>query len=214
MQWLSRLATVALQGGMIRRFFPITLALFAAATVQAAPPPSTVKVALKTSEGMIVVAVDTKRAPVTAKNFLAYVDQKKLDGTTFYRAARAIGNAKRGFIQGGVHRDARRSLPPIAHEPTSRTGIRHIDGAISMARREPGSAMGEFFILAGDAPAMDAKPGGGDANAGYAAFGRVVSGMPVVKRILAVPTWPGGSGSMKGQLIKQPVKIIEAKRVG
>ncbi|WP_016747241.1 peptidylprolyl isomerase [Rhizorhabdus wittichii] len=199
---------------MIRRLLPIALALLATAPAQAVPAPSLVKVALKTSEGTIVVAVDTKRAPITANNFLAYVDQKKLDGTTFYRAARAIGNPKRGFIQGGVHRDARRSLPPIRHEPTSKTVIHHVDGAISMARREPGSAMGEFFILAGAAPAMDAKPGGGDANAGYAAFGKVVSGMPVVKRILAVPTWPGGAGAMKGQLIRQPVKIIEAKRIG
>ncbi|KQX22662.1 MULTISPECIES: peptidylprolyl isomerase [unclassified Sphingomonas] len=203
---------------MIRRLLPIALALLAvvpaAAPAIAAPAPATVKVALKTSEGTIVVAVDTKRAPITAGNFLAYVDQKKLDGTTFYRAARAIGNPKRGFIQGGVHRDARRSLPPIKHEPTTKTGIRHVDGTISMARREPGSAMGEFFILAGDAPAMDARPGGGDANAGYAAFGRLVSGKPVLQRILAAKTWPGGSGSMKGQLIRQPVKIIEAKRVG
>jgi peptidyl-prolyl cis-trans isomerase A (cyclophilin A) len=197
---------------MIRRLLPIALALLAAAPLHAAP--ATVKVALKTSEGTIVVAVDTKRAPITAGNFLAYVDQKKLDGTIFYRAARAIGNPKRGFIQGGVHRDARRALPPIKHEPTSKTGIRHVDGTISMARREPGSAMGEFFILAGDAPAMDAKPGGSGDNAGYAAFGRLVSGKPVLQRILAAKTWPGGSGSMKGQLIKQPVKIIEAKRVG
>lgn len=196
---------------MIRRFLPIALALIAAAPAAAAP--ALVKVALKTTEGTIVVAVDTKRAPITANNFLAYVDQKKLDGTTFYRAARAVGAPTRGFIQGGVHRDARRSLPPIKHEPTSKTGIRHVDGAISMARREPGSAMGEFFILAGAAPGMDARPGGGDANAGYAAFGRLVSGKTVLQRILAAKTWPGGPGAMKDQLIKKPVKIIEAKRV-
>jgi peptidyl-prolyl cis-trans isomerase A (cyclophilin A) len=196
---------------MIRRILPLALALIAAAPAAAAP--AIVKVALKTTEGTIVVAVDTKRAPITANNFLAYVDQKKLDGTTFYRAARAIGNPKRGFIQGGVHRDARRSLPPIKHEPTTKTGLSHVDGAISMARREPGSAMGEFFIMAGAAPAMDAKPGGGEANAGYAVFGKMVSGKAVLQRILAAKTWPGGSGSMKGQLIKAPVKIVEAKRV-
>ncbi|ATE64115.1 peptidylprolyl isomerase [Rhizorhabdus dicambivorans] len=197
---------------MIRRLLPIMAALLIAAPAFAAP--SRVKVALKTDQGTIVIALDMKRAPITAGNFLAYVDQKKLDGTTFYRAARAVGNAKRGFIQGGVHRDARRSLPPIAHEPTTKTGLRHLDGTISMARREPGTAMGEFFILVGAAPAMDAKPGQKGDNAGYAAFGQVVSGMPVVKRILASKTWPQGSGAMKGQLIKERVKIVEARRVG
>jgi len=197
---------------MIRHLILVLLALLAVAPAQAAP--SQVTVALKTTEGTIVIALDMKRAPITAGNFLAYVEQKKFDGTTFYRAARAVGNPARGFVQGGVHRDARRSLPPIRHEPTTKTGIRHRDGTISMARREPGTAMGEFFILAGAAPAMDAKPGGGADNAGYAAFGHVVSGMPVVKRILASRTWPGGSGSMKGQLIREPVKIIEARRIG
>jgi len=172
-----------------------------------------VKVALKTDLGTITIAVDVKRAPITSANFLAYVDQKKLDGTRFYRAARAQGDASRGFIQGGVHRDARRSLLPIAHEPTTRTGIRHVDGTISMARREPGTAMGEFFITVGAAPTMDARGDAKGDKAGYAAFGRVVAGMPVVKRILAVRTWPGGSGSMKGQLIREPVRIVEARRV-
>jgi len=185
--------------------------LLLAAPATAAP--TTAKVALNTSEGTIVLALDLRHAPVTAGNFLAYVDQKKFDGTYFYRAARAIGNAKRGFIQGGVHRDARRSLLPIAHEPTSKTGLRHLDGTISMARREPGSAMGEFFILVGAAPSMDAHPGAPGDNAGYAAFGRVVSGMPVVKRILASKTWPAGPGAMKDQLIKQRVAIITARRI-
>jgi peptidyl-prolyl cis-trans isomerase A (cyclophilin A) len=197
---------------MIRRqLIAAALALMIATPALAAP--AKVRVALKTSEGTFVLALDMRHAPITAGNFLAYVDQKKLDGTQFYRAARALGNAKRGFIQGGVHRDARRSLLPIAHEPTSKTGIHHVDGTISMARREPGTAQGEFFILVGDAPAMDAQPGGRGDSAGYAAFGRVISGMPVVKRILAARTWPGGSGAMKGQLIKKPVEIIEAKRL-
>lgn len=197
---------------MIRHRLMMLLALLLATPAMAAP--SQVKVAMKTSEGSFILAIDVKHAPITARNFLAYVDQKKLDGTTFYRAARAIGNPSRGFIQGGVHRDARRSLVPIAHEPTTKTGLHHVDGTISMARREPGTAMGEFFILLGDAPAMDAKPGGRGDNAGYAAFGKVISGRSVLKRILAAKTWPGGSGAMKGQLIKAPVKIIEAKRLG
>lgn len=189
----------------------IRFAFFAAALALAAPSfAAPLKVALKTSAGTIVIAVDTKHAPITAKNFLAYVDARNFDGKSFYRAARATGNPRMGLIQGGVRRDIRRSLPPIAHEPTSKTGLRHVDGTVSMARGEVGSAMGDFFILVGPAPAMDARPG----NPGYAAFGKVVSGMPVVKKILAQKTWPGGSGAMKGQLIKEPVTIIEAKRVG
>ena len=194
--------------------YRLALLLFALSfTAPAIAAPSKVRVALKTSEGTIIVAVDVRRAPITANNFLAYVDQKKFDGTSFYRAAPAKGNRAVGLIQGGIRRAAYRSLLPIAHEPTSKTGLRHVDGAISMARREPGSAMGDFFILAGPSPAMDARPGGKGDNAGYAAFGRVVSGMPVVKRILAAKTWPGGPGAMKDQLIRKPVQILEAKRV-
>ncbi|KKC27060.1 peptidylprolyl isomerase [Sphingomonas sp. SRS2] len=195
---------------MIRRLL-LLVALILCPPVLAAP--SKVRVALKTSEGTITVAVDVRRAPITANNFLAYVDQKKFDGTSFYRAAPARGNAAMGLIQGGIRRAAIRSLLPIAHEPTSRTGLRHVDGTISMARGAPGSAMGDFFILAGPSPAMDARPGGQGDSAGYAAFGKVVSGMPVVKRILAAKTWPGGAGAMKGQMIRKPIVIIEARRV-
>jgi len=200
-------------GNLLRPILLLSAFLLSAFLHVPAMAADRVKVALKTDLGTITIAVEVKRAPITSANFLAYVDQKKLDGTKFYRAARAQGDASRGFIQGGVHRDARRSLLPIAHEPTTRTGIRHVDGTISMARREPGTAMGEFFITVGAAPTMNASGDAKGDRAGYAAFGRVVSGMPVVKRILAVRTWPGGSGSMKGQLIKEPVRIIEARRV-
>jgi len=170
------------------------------------------KVAIRTTEGTIVVAVDVQHAPITAKNFLAYVDKRNFDGMTFYRAARAKGMSI-GFIQGGTRHNFTRSLPPIPHEPTSKTGLRHRDGTISMAREAPGSAMGDFFILAGAQPQMDAHPSAKGDNAGYAAFGKVVAGMPVVRQILKAKTFAGGSGAMKGQIIEQPVKIIEAKRV-
>ncbi len=195
---------------MIRRIL-LALALLLASPATAAP--GEVRVSLKTSEGTILLALDTRRAPITANNFLAYVDRKYFDGTRFYRAARALGNPRQGFIQGGIKRDLRRSMPPIAHEPTTKTGLSHRDGTISMAMREPGTAMGEFFIMVGAARSMDAKGNGKGANAGFAAFGRVVSGMPVVKRILAARTHPGGGGALKGQMIKEPVMIIEARRV-
>lgn len=195
---------------MIRTCFAAALALFLAASAVAAP--GTVKVALKTSEGTILVAVDVKRAPITAKNFLAYVDKKNFDGMTFYRAAKPKG-MDIGFIQGGTRNNYTRQLPRIAHEPTSKTGLTHVSGALSMAREEPGSATGDFFIVVGAQPQMDAKPGASGDNAGYAVFGRVVSGMPVVKKILRAKTFKGGSGAMKGQFIEKPVKIIEARRV-
>lgn len=169
-----------------------------------------VRVRLETSAGPIVVAVDVRRAPITAGNFLRYVDEKRLDGTTFYRAARSRNNPKSGLVQGGNNHKVSRSLAPIAHEPTSRTGLRHVDGTLSMARNAPGSAMGDFFITVGAAKYLDARPG----YPGYAAFGHVVSGMDVVGRILALPTYPGGySIETMGQSIRRPVRIVAARRV-
>ena len=175
------------------------------------PVPDVARVRIETSMGAIVVELDGRRAPVTTGNFLAYVDQHRFDGTTFYRAARTRGAEGRGFIQGGIRRDYRRMLAPSAHEPTSRTGLRHVDGAISMARAEEGAgAMGNFFITIGAQPAMDAH---GD-EAGYAAFGRVVEGMAAVRRILAAPTVAeAGRGAMRGQMIAAPVTIVRAARV-
>ncbi|HEY0445384.1 MAG TPA: peptidylprolyl isomerase, partial [Allosphingosinicella sp.] len=121
-----------------------------------APRPATVRVLLQTGEGSITVELEKERAPVTTANFLRYVDEKRLDGIVFYRAMKVAPGY--GLVQGGV-RDPRRLLPPIAHEPTSRTGLSHVDGAISMARHEPGSATADFFITVGAMPAMDADPG-------------------------------------------------------
>ncbi|NWK96816.1 peptidylprolyl isomerase [Sphingobium lactosutens] len=167
------------------------------------------RVAIETSVGTIIVAVDQKRAPRTSANFLTYVDDGRFDGVTFYRAARRKSDPKYGLIQGGIDTDARRSLPPIPHEPTTQTGIRHLDATLSMARpNRPNSAMGNFFITIGPTPNMDAR---GD-YIGYAAFGHVVAGMDVVKKILAVPTCCG-SGPMRGQMIVKPIAIIRAKRL-
>jgi peptidyl-prolyl cis-trans isomerase A (cyclophilin A) len=189
-----------------------TLAKDAVPEPMVEPLPDKVRVRLDTEEGAIVVALDAKRAPISAANFLRYAEEKRLDGTTFYRAARAKGAEGKGFIQGGIRRNYRRMLPPIVHEPTSKTGLRHQAGTISMARSDEGAgAMGEFFIITDAMPAMDAS---GD-KPGYAAFGRVEKGMDVVRRILAAPTIPNaGRGAMKGQMIKEPVKIVTARRVG
>jgi peptidyl-prolyl cis-trans isomerase A (cyclophilin A) len=192
----------------MRRFLLAVLCLLAAAApLHAAGLP---RVAIATSEGTIVVELETKRAPITAANFLRYVEAKKFDGKTFYRAARAKTDPSRGLIQGGIDAQIRESFFPIAHEPTSRTGLQHLDGTLSMARNAPGSAMGDFFITIGATPSLDAR----GAYVGYAAFGRVVKGMDVVRRILAKPTYPGGrSMTTLGQSIRQPVRILSARRL-
>ena len=171
--------------------------------------PGTVRVRLVTSQGPIVLALDARRAPKTVANFLAYVDDGRLENTFFYRAARRTSNPGLGFIQGGIGTDARRMLPAVPIEPTSRTGLRHLDGAISMAHgANPDSATGNFSIMVGDNPSLDARGN----SPGFAVFGRVIGGMDVVRRILALPSG-GGRGPMKGQMILKPVKLIRAERL-
>ncbi len=196
--------------------FPLIWALALAgllgAPAPAAPPraPATVNVRLQTSAGPIVVALETQRAPITAGNFLRYVDEKRFDGTTFYRAARAGNGSGNGLIQGGINHKIVRALVPIPHEPTTKTGLSHVDGALSMARDDPGTAMGDFFVTVGPALSLD----GSATYPGYAVFGHVVSGMAVVRHILARPTYPGGySLTTKGQTIRAPIRILTARRV-
>ena len=194
---------------MIRLLLLLIAILAPLQPVSAAADP--VRVRLDTSEGVIVIELETGRAPLSAANFLRYVDDKRFDDTTFYRAARGKRDPKIGLVQGGINRRATRAFPPIAHEPTSSTGLAHVEGTVSMARNAPGTAMGEFFITVGPAPYLDARPG----NVGYAAFGRVVEGMAVVRKILAAPTHPGGwSKATMGQSIVTPVRIRTARRVG
>ena len=188
----------------------LILAMLLALTAQA-PLPATVRVLLHTGEGDIIVAVETGRAPVTAANFLRYVDARRFDGIDFYRAM--PGGAGKGLIQAGV-RDPRRMFPPIAHEPTSQTGLSHIDGALSAPRLAVGTAQGDFTIMVGDMRYLDAGPGSAGDGLGYAVFGHVVEGMDVVRRILAAPTSPTeGEGVMRGQMLDPRVRIITARRV-
>ncbi len=176
-----------------------------------APPPPEARVALETSAGRIVILLHLDKAPVTAGNFLRYVTQKRFDGTIFYRA---FGTADYGFVQGGAMNDPKRILKPIAHEPTSQTGIVHDDGALSMARNMPGSATGDFFIVLGRMPAMDANPDAPGDNVGFAAFAHVVEGLDIVKAIVATPKSATlGEGAMKGQMLEAPVTIRTARRI-
>src|SRR5688572_8812779 len=198
---------------MLHRFVLVLAALFlpAGALAQA-----TTNVVIATELGDIVVAVETERAPVTAANFLRYADEKRFDGIVFYRAMRLDwGEQPNGLVQAGTQFDPDRILPPIAHEPTSATGVKHVAGAISMARYEPGSATGDFSIMLSPQPGLDADPRAEDPElrAGYAAFGRVVEGMDVVRAIFDAPTDPDkGEGFMKGQMLARPVKVIRVRR--
>ena len=172
------------------------------------------RVAIETDKGVIVVELEDKKAPITSANFLAYVDRHRYDNGAFFRANRAKGEPGGGSIQGAPKPYSRR-MPAIAHESTLKTGLRHKAGTISMGRDAPGTATADFFICASPQPYLDAKPGKSDADAGYAAFGQVVSGMDVVKKILAGRTdGPATVAAMKGQMLNPPVKIISMKRVG
>lgn len=175
--------------------------------------PEIARVVLTTQAGEIVIEVEVERAPITAANFLRYVDERRLDGTEFYRAMK-IGEGE-GLVQGGV-RDPRRLFPPIAHEPTTQTGLSHTDGAISLARTTPGTATADFFIILGDRMVgLDAGPNAGGDLLGFAAFGRVVEGMDVVRRILESPTSPTeGEGVLRGQMLEPRIRIVTARRAG
>jgi peptidyl-prolyl cis-trans isomerase A (cyclophilin A) len=169
---------------------------------------------ITTSLGIITLELEAKRAPITTANFLRYVDQKRFDGTVFYRAMRLNwGVQPNGLIQGGTQNNPKRILKPIPHESTTQTGLLHKSGTISMARWAPGTATGDFSILLSDMPSLDANPAAAGDNSGYAAFGHVVEGMDVAARIFDAPiSATKGVGVMKGQMIAAPVKILTARR--
>jgi peptidyl-prolyl cis-trans isomerase A (cyclophilin A) len=172
------------------------------------------KVAIHTAKGVIVVELESGRAPITSTNFLHYVDTKLFDDGQIYRASRTKGEPPgHGDIQGWPNPTTVRRYPPIAHESTTQTGIIHDTGTISMGRFGPGTATADFFICASPLPYLDAHPEEKGDNLGYAAFGHVISGMDVVLKILALPT--NGKAyikEMQGQILTKPVQIITMRR--
>ena len=211
---------------MPRRFvlaaLPLAILLTAAAPKRTVPPPpplalaATERVAIVTELGTIELALDGAHAPISTANFLHYVDTRRLDGTTFYRAMHlAWGDQPNGLVQGGL-RDPRRLFVPIAHEPTSQTRVRHKAGTVSMARFAPGTATADFSILLSDMPGLDADPASPDpeTQAGYAAFGQVTAGMDVVRAIWDAPISATlGEGFMRGQMLDKPVKVLSVRRL-
>jgi peptidyl-prolyl cis-trans isomerase A (cyclophilin A) len=167
-------------------------------------------VELVTTQGTILIELYPDKAPLTVANFLSYVDRQLYDGASFYRNVRLENQpnpVKIEVIQGGLDLLMNvDSLPPIPHESTDQTGILHTDGVVSMARYGPGTATSEFFICVGDQPALDF---GGERNPdgyGFAAFGKVIDGMGVVRKIHL--------GATEGdfQLLIKPVEIVRICR--
>jgi peptidyl-prolyl cis-trans isomerase A (cyclophilin A) len=167
------------------------------------------KVSLKTELGNIEIEVFADKAPVTAANFLKYVDEKRYTRTSFYRVVTPDNQPNDSIriqvIQGGLgFEENDQSLPPIPHETTKETGILHKDGTISMARLQPGTASSEFFICIKDQPELDYGGKRNPDGQGFAAFGRVIRGMEVVMKIQLQ--------SEEGQMLKVPVEILDIYR--
>jgi peptidyl-prolyl cis-trans isomerase A (cyclophilin A) len=166
------------------------------------------RVLLHTELGDIELQLDAAHAPVTVANFVRYVEGGFYNGGEFHRtvtpANQPHNKVKIEVVQAGS--DPRRekdSFPPIALERTNKTGLKHVDGTISMARDEPDTATSDFFICIGDQPELDFGGKRNPDGQGFAAFGRVVKGMDIVRKIQASPA--------EGQKLTPPIKILSAK---
>jgi len=169
------------------------------------------KTIFKTSLGEIVCEIDTIHAPVTALNFLSHVKNGTFEKALFYRVVRPenqpYSKEKIEVIQGGLYDDKIiDKIKPIPHETTAVTGLKHTDGALSMARNQPGTASTEFFICVGDQPSLDFGGNRNPDGQGFAVFGRVISGMEVVRKIQQLKD--------TSQYLVEPVKIVKMEIAG
>lgn len=185
------------------------IALLAAATMALVACGKKEQVIIITELGDIHVAVDLENAPVTSANFLRYVDAGLFDSACFYRVVRPDNQPKDSVriavIQGGRYEEEETGgFPPVAHETTEQTGIRHLNGVISMARWTPGTATSEFFICVGDQPDLDFGGKRNPDGQGFAAFGKVTKGMDVVMKIHAIEA--------PSQYLEKPVLIYRITR--
>jgi peptidyl-prolyl cis-trans isomerase A (cyclophilin A) len=167
------------------------------------------RVLLRTDLGEIVIELDAARAPASAANFLRYVEAGRYRGGAFHRTVTtAPDNQPRNAVKIDVVQAGPApgpEFPPIRLERTRDTGLRHVDGAVSMARDGPDSATADFFVCVGPQPELDHGGRRNPDGQGFAVFGRVVSGMEVVRRIHAAPA--------RGQALAPPVAILEAVRL-
>jgi len=178
----------------------------AATTEMTATTSAMRRVLIDTDAGPITVEINENAAPVTAANFMQYVQDARYDGGAFYRVVtmqnQPTSPVKIEVIQGGVDGDSTKMLPPIAHETNDKTGLKHLDGTISMARGTPGSAASEFFFCIGPQPDLDFGGMRNPDGQGFAAFGTVVEGMDVVRKIQQMP-----ADSAPPQRLKTVVRI-------
>ncbi|MGB5245452.1 MAG: peptidylprolyl isomerase [Woeseia sp.] len=176
----------------------------------------TLRVQMDTSAGPLLIELYPEKAPVTVANFLRYVDGGYYNGASFYRTVTfANDNGKPWIevIQGGLN-DAPAPFAPIAHESTAMTGLRHENGTISMGRDGVGTASSEFFICIGAQPALDHGAMRNKDGQGFAAFGKVISGMDTVRRInKSDAAGAADSAYVAGQILSEPVRISSARRV-
>ncbi len=168
------------------------------------------QILIQTELGDIKVEISVKKAPITASNFLRYVDENLFKEASFYRVVtmdnQPNNDVKIEVIQGGLRfKKAEKRYPPIEHETTDTTGILHKDGVISMARNKPGSASSEFFICVGDQPELDFGGKRNPDGQGFAAFGKVIKGMDVVRKIQTQPA--------EQQMLNPRIKITNIIRV-
>ena len=212
------------------RTFVATLLLAGVAAVAAAPvlgqstsatasaDKSGVRVRVQTELGDIVLQVDPIRAPLTAANFLKYVDAGHFDGGVFHRTVKMDNQPESAIkievIQAGVNPDrAKDGFGAIALERTTVTGIPHQDGVVSMARGTPDSATSGWFICINDQPSLDFGGMRNPDGQGFGAFGRVVSGMDVVRKIQAAPSSADRKTNTEAQRLTPAIKILKVARV-
>lgn len=164
----------------------------------------------------MIIQLYQHKAPQTVSNFLSYVDAGDYHGGNFYRVVRHDndnGSPKITVIQGDV-KDSNKQLPPIKLETTDKTGIKHLDGTLSMARLGPDTATSSFFVCIGAQPSLDFGGARNSDGQGFAAFGQVIAGMDVVKKINALTkAKPSGDAYMKGQMLLEPVVIKSIVRI-
>lgn len=213
MRAISPLSRVGGCPGAVRLLI-VGAVLLAGAARGAEPPPEAastpVRVEIRTDLGVIEIGLEPTRAPTTVANFLRYVDAGRYDGGRFHRTVRPDNEVRPEIpievVQAGVAPGRELDdFPAIPLERTRDTGLRHVDGAISMARDAPDSATSDFFVCLGDQPALDFGGRRNPDGQGFAVFGRVVAGMEVVRRIQAAPA--------SGQTLTPPILVRTVRRL-
>lgn len=197
-------------GGTVKSAGYLSILLMLAVYQTSSPAVNEVRIIMETEKGNIEIALDTEHAPKTTANFLHYVDEELYNGGVFHRTVKPDNQPnnqiKIEVIQGSINPTrAKEDGPPIPLERTNQTGLKHVDGTISMARDAPDTATSDFFICIGDQPSLDYGGKRNPDGQGFAAFGRVTKGMQVVRLIQ--------NSSADGQNLNPPIRIFRVYRV-